>query len=129
MAPVPTVIVPPGRIPSVASEVLVVSGTVPVPVAGEPEPVAVPAGEAVEPELDVELDDVPLDPAGDEELPDEDCNTCWTIAEIWLLTRLRAVWLAMLDRPLDRLVSAEAMTLISAASAEEAWLCAWAWVQ
>jgi hypothetical protein len=78
-----------------------------MPVAGEP---------AVLEELDedaaVLLDD------DDVELPDGLSN-CSTSAEILLLTRFKAVWLAMLARPFAKLVSAWPITLISASSAED----------
>ncbi len=106
-------IVPPGKIPSVDSDVLVVSGAVPVPVAGEPEVPDAPVPE------ELELVEAPLD---DEEAepPDEPSNTCCTSAVIWLLTRFKAVALAMLARPFARLVSAVPITLMSAVSALDA---------
>jgi len=91
LVPELTVIVPFSRIPSVDSVVPIVSGTVPVPVAGELDALEeLEAAEALEePEL-VEEPAEPLDD-GDVELPDEDCSTCCTSAEIWLLTRFNAV--------------------------------------
>ncbi len=111
LGPVPTVIVPPGRMPSVDSEVLVVTRAVPIAVAGEPE------------ELEVELEVVedPLDPLDDDEveLPDG-FNACSTNDVISLLTRFNAVLLAMLAKPFAKFVSAWPITLISASAAEEA---------
>jgi hypothetical protein len=111
LGPVPTVIVPPGSMPSVDSEVLVVTRAVPIAVAGEPE------------ELEVELEVVedPLDPLDDDEveLPDG-FNACSTSDVISLLTRFNAVLLAMLARPLAKFVSAWPITLISASAAEDA---------
>jgi hypothetical protein len=111
LTPVPTVIVPPGRMPSVDSEVLIVTGVVPTPVAG--------AGE----ELEVELEDVedPLDLLDDDdvELPDG-FNACSTRDVISLLTRFKAVELAMPARPFAKFVSAWPMTSISESSADDA---------
>ena len=85
------------------SDVLAVTGTVPVPTAGAPTVLC---------ELD-ELEEV--DDADDElvELLDDDveellepplmdCSALCTAAESSVLTRLSAVWLAMLARPDDR---------------------------
>ncbi len=103
LAPVPTVIVPPARMPSVDSGVLVLSTTVPVPVAGEgPEAAFAEALEAA-----------PPDPLDDEPVLPEGCSNCSTSAVIWLLTRFRAVPLAMLAKPLPRFVSALLMALIT----------------
>ncbi len=104
--------VPPGRIPSVDSGVVVVSGTVPVPVAGVGDEAA--------------LDDVPEDdvvePVADElvvvELPEVPCSTACMADVNCDFVRVNASPLAMLARPFPRLVSAEAMTLISEASAD-----------
>lgn len=82
LLPVPTVMVPPGRMPSVASEVLVVTRAELLPVAGEADALAVEPAEAA--------DDV--EPLGDDvvELPDG-LRICCTRAVIWLLTRFNAV--------------------------------------
>lgn len=111
MVPVPTVIVPPGRTPSVDSAVDVVTGAVPVPVAGA----------AAELELVLEDVDDPLDPLDEDEaeLPDG-FKTCSTRDVIWLLTRFKAVELAMLAKPFAKFVSAWPMTLISASLADVA---------
>ncbi len=79
LAPVPTVIVPFGRMPSVDSEVLVVTGVVPIAVAGEGE-------------LELEGVENPLEPLDDDEveLPDG-FNACSTSDVISLLTRFKAV--------------------------------------
>lgn len=124
VVPAVTVIVPPERIPRLDSGVLVVTGTVPVPVAG--------VGEVLDvPEEEEEAEELAVEPLDDEELEllEEDCSACCTSAEIWLLTRFNAVWLAMLARPFTSLVSAVPMVLISDASALDAWLCACAWLQ
>lgn len=97
--------VPPGKIPRLESVVLVVSGTVPVPVAG--------VGDEAE-EADVDDDEDALELLDEDEVP----NACWTSAVIWLLTRLSAVWLAILARPFPRLVSASCMTVMSESSAD-----------
>src|SRR5580658_9380403 len=98
LVPSPTVTVPPGRMPSVNSDVPVVSGAVPIPCAGAGGVLAV----LVVVELELALGVVELD--GEElELPFE-FSTFSTSCEIWLLTRLIASELAMLERPLDRLV-------------------------
>lgn len=106
MAPAPTVIVPPGRIPSVARDVAVVSTTVPVPVAGAA--VELLVADELEPEAAL------VDPLDEEELelPDA-CSCCCTSAVIWLSTRFKALELAMLARPLPKFVSAELMALIT----------------
>jgi hypothetical protein len=115
-----TVILPPGRIPKVASEVPVDNGTVPVPIAGAPFEAVAAADEleAVDEEDAVELDD-----DEDVELPKRDC----TAEDSWELTRLSAIPLAMLALPLDRSVIAAPITLISEFCADEAcdWACAW----
>src|SRR5579862_9105065 len=91
-----TLIVPFGRIPRMDSDVPVVTGTVPIAVAGE--------AKVLEPEEEAE--DVLVEPVDVEPLEDAallpDSSPC-TSAEIWLLTRLRAVSLAMLASPLDSL--------------------------
>lgn len=107
---------PPGRIPSVDNDVVVVTGTVPTAVAGMgffDDAVVLDVPEPAE-------DEDPLDVPDDEVESPEDCSTCCTRAEIWLLTRFSAVELAILDRPLDSLTTAEAITLISALLAEDA---------
>lgn len=75
--------VPPGRMPSVDNAVLVDSGTVPTPVAGDGDEL-----EALEVFADVGLLAAPLD---DEDVEDEPFSALCTSAEISLLTRLRAV--------------------------------------
>jgi hypothetical protein len=111
------VIVPPGRIPSVESEVDVVTGVVPVPVAGA-------AGV-----LERELEDV-ADALDDDEpaLPDG-FNTCSTRDVISLLTRFKAVELAMPAKPFAKFVSAWPMTLMRASLADVAASSFRAWLQ
>ena len=81
--------VPPGRNPSVESGVLLVRGTVPIPVAG----VGVEGAE-LDDEVVAELDDV-----DDDEVLDGLSAAC-TAAVSSVLTRCRAVPLAMLASPL-----------------------------
>jgi hypothetical protein len=122
-APAPMLIEPPAGIPSVSSEVLVVSDALPVPVAGE-----LVALEELEDPVELEPDD---DEDEDEDDPVEalddgkavspkDCRALCTAAESWELTRFKAVSLAMLERPFDRLLSAELITSISESCAEVA---------
>ena len=118
-APAPMLIEPPAGIPSVSSEVLVVSDALPVPVAGE-----LVALEELEDPVELEPDDDEDDPV--EALDDgkavspKDCRALCTAAESWELTRFKAVSLAMLERPFDRLLSAELITSISESCAEVA---------
>lgn len=111
--------VPPARMPSVDNGVFAVTGTVLVPVAG--------AG------AELELDDVPEDDVElvdeDEELLEEPLRTCCIRAVSWDFVRVNASLLAMLARPLPRLVSASCMTVMSESSADCAWLCACACCQ
>ena len=85
-----TVIVPPGRMPRLDREVPSVSRVVPVKVAGR----GAAAAELAELDeleaLEVEDDEDAAVPDDDVELPDADCRTCCTMAEIWLLVRVRA---------------------------------------
>lgn len=110
--------------PSVLSEVLAVSGAVPVPTAG---------AAAVALELDV-LEELELgddeeeegDVLEDDELLDElaplvlldppsmDARALCTAAVSWVLMRLRAVSLAMLDKPLDNVLDAPNIKLMTA---------------
>ena len=101
-------IVPPARIPRLDSVVPVVSGVVPVPLAGAAD---VLAEEPLDPE---ELDDDAVDEDDDEvsDVP-PDFSTFSIAADNSLLVRFRAVWLAMLAKPLPKLVSAELMALIT----------------
>jgi hypothetical protein len=114
-----TVIVPPGRIPRLESEVFAVSRVVLVRVDGKgatfDELEALDALEVVELE-DEEFEDDEVDPVDDAELPDVDCKTCCTMLEISLLVRVNAAWLAILARPLDKVAWALAMTLLSSVS-------------
>ena len=121
LLPVPTVIVPPGRIPSVDSEVLVVSSAVPVPVAGAPDVLA---------EEPLDPDDVAVDEGDDDvsEVPPE-FSTFWIAAVNSVLVRFRADWLAMLAKPLPKLLSAELMALITEVVAEVELSFSWACCQ
>lgn len=98
LVPSLTVIVPFGGILRVDSKVLVVSGTFPVAVAG-----AGPEG-LEEP---------------DELLPDA-ARRAFSSAAIWLLTRVKASWLAMLAKPVVLFVTTEPIAVISASSAVDA---------
>ena len=116
LVPSLTVMLPSAGIPRVKSEVAGVSGTVPVPVAAEPVEAELAELEEVEEldELDVEdvEDGDAVDPLDDDvvELPETDWSALCTAAVSSVLTRFRAVWLAMLAKPLDKLVSAEPIT-------------------
>jgi hypothetical protein len=121
LLPVVTVIAPPFGMPRVKREVPDESGAVPVPVAGVGEVGAVEVDELEldEPELDaverLELEEPELDDPVDEvESPVADCKADCTAAESCVLTRLNAVWFAMLARPVDKFVIAELITLITA---------------
>ncbi len=113
-----TVTVPFARIPRVNSEVLVVSGAVPVPVAGEPKGLELEEEEEPVEPLDVEE----VKPLELLELSEPGCSTFCMAAVNSVLTRFRAVWLAMLDKPLDSVVMALAMTLIRAALRAADWV-------
>jgi len=103
LVPSLTVIVLFGAIPRVNSDVPPVSGIVPVPVAGEP---VVEAGV--------------LEPFDDVELLVWDWTALCAAASSSELTRSKAVWLAMLARPLTSLVMSEPIAVISALLAVEA---------
>src|SRR5580704_5611250 len=120
LVPSLTVMAPFGGMPSVNSDVPVVSGTVPVPIAG----VATAGVEGVD---GLELDDATaLDEPVDDELPVwVCCNSLWIAAVSAVLVRLSAVWLARLARPWVSLVMALPMELISAALA--VWVCDCCW--
>ncbi len=97
LVPSLTVIVPFGGILRLASVVLVFSGTVPVAVAG-----AGPEG---------------LE-AADDAVPDAACRA-FSSAAIWLLTRVKAAWVASCANPVVSFVTAEPIAVISASSAVE----------
>jgi len=143
LVPSLTVIVLLPGIPRVNKDVLGDNGTVPVPVAGEAETLdeleELGEAEGLEEfdeleELD-ELDEVELDDDEDaverldDEVPCTDCSALCTAAVSWLLTRSKAVWLAMLANPLDRLVIAEPITEMSASLCASDWSRAVAWFQ
>ncbi len=102
----------------------------------EEEVVPLPAEDPLDP-LDEEpfdelLDEEPLEPVVEDEpvellddeelelLPELDLRALCTAADSAELTRFRASWLAMLDRPWDKVVMASPITLINAASADDA---------
>jgi hypothetical protein len=101
---------------------LVESGTVPVPVAsGLDELVALGEVEELAELEEAELfeEEEPLDPDEVEVVellvpPFRDCSADCTALLSWVLTRLNAVWLAILARPVDRFVIAELITLMTA---------------
>jgi hypothetical protein len=99
LPPALTLIEAPAGMPSVASGVLVLNGAVPTAVAGE----------ADEPEL-VDEDEPDDEDAVDVEFPD---STFCIAAVNSELTRLSAVPLAMLAKPLARLTSALPIALIN----------------
>jgi hypothetical protein len=103
-----------GGIRRVDSGVLAVSGTVPIPVASEP----------ADEDPDEDEDDDPLVEELDElEEPEDDpveladwvcCSSLWIAAVSALLVRVNASWLYILARPLDKLVIAELIVVITA---------------
>jgi len=116
-------------IPSVNNEVFAVSGTVPVPTAGA----ATVAEELVVP-LEVEDEEDEGDVLDDEDVspvllepPLMELSALCTAAESWVFTRLRAAWLARLAKPLDSVVDAPNMELMteSVCAVEDASLDAW----
>ncbi|MGA8653352.1 MAG: hypothetical protein WB677_22555 [Xanthobacteraceae bacterium] len=133
--PSPTVIVPLAMIPSVNNEVFAVSGTVPVPTAGAAtvaEELVVPLEVEDEEDEDDVLDDG--DVLDDEDVspvllepPLMELSALCTAAESWVFTRLRAAWLARLAKPLDSVVDAPNMELMteSVCAVEDASLDAW----
>lgn len=128
-----TVIALLGGIRSVDSGVLKVRGTVPVPVAREPaddeEPDEFEELDEAEELEDVEDDD-PVELA--EEFEPADwvcCSALWIAAVSAVLVRANASWLAMLDRPLDKLVVAEPIDEISASVLASDWERDCAWLQ
>jgi len=124
------------RIPRESNEVPDVSETVPVPLAAA---LKVGAELAELEELDaLELDeDAELDAALDDaevevepvELPFSAANALCTADVSCELTRSSAAWLAMLDRPLDRLLEAPNMVEIRLELAVSDWSFCCAWVQ
>ena len=91
MVPSLTVIVPFSGIPRVKSDVFAESGTVPVPVAGEPVVEALEVGAAC-----------------------EACTALCNAAVNWALTRSCAILVAMLARPVASLVMTPPIAVISA---------------
>ncbi len=105
------------------SEVPVVSGTVPVPVAGEGPAELAELEEPEELEFD---DDDPVELFDDDDVELLPCNAACTAAVSSELTRFKAMPLAMLASPFASSVIAVPITLISESSADEAadWACA-----
>jgi hypothetical protein len=121
--PSATVNVPFAMIPSVNNEVLAVSGTVPVPTAG---------AATVAAELDV-ADEAEEDDDGDELLDDDevpvllepplmDARVFCTAAVSWVFTRFRAVWFARLAKPLDSVLEAPNIALMTESVCAADWL-------
>lgn len=108
--------------PRLASDVVVVKGTVPVPVAG----VMTELLEVLE--VLAEDEDDPVELLDDVEPPDG-FKIFWIAAVSCVLTRFKAVPLAMLANPFARLVSASPITEINELSADDAALCACACAQ
>jgi hypothetical protein len=123
--------------PSVSSEVPAVSGAVPVPIAGAPVVLAeLEVPDELEPDDADEDDEAPDD---DEvvllaslevpvplEFPSIDARADCTAAVNWLLTRLRAVWLARLAKPLDSVVDAPNIALmVESVAIDDVELAAW----
>lgn len=99
LVPSLTVILPPAGIPRVMSEVLVESGTVPVPIAGEPT-----------------LEELEVDAS---ELAVADCTALCKAAVNWALTRSSADLFAMLARPFTSFVMRLPTAVISASLCAE----------
>ena len=126
LVPSLTVTWPFARIPSVRRDVPAFNGTVPVPVAGRG------AVAAEDDELEV-ADELELPNDDEEEVPEVLCDdvvlpplieaSALCTADVsWELTRLSAVWLAMLAKPAESVVEAPNMLLMTAL------FCAWAWL-
>jgi hypothetical protein len=111
-----TVKLPLVKKPRPNSDVPFVSGTVPVPVAG-----ALTTGAAAA--LDEDEADEVVELVDDDavELADVGFSAPCTAAVSAVLTRVRAVWLAMLAKPLDSVVDAPNIWSMTVA------LSAWAW--
>jgi hypothetical protein len=120
------VTVPFARIPSENSEVPVVTGTVPVPVAG-------PSNERVEPEEFEELEELDALFDDDEVEALEPPLSVWSAActaEVRAsLVRFKAVWLARLASPLDSVLDAPNIALMVAVLVDWVWLLCCAWAQ
>jgi len=110
--------------------VLVESGTVPIPVAGEGLEELEEPEEPEEPELEEDEDALaPLDDDDDVELPELPEIALCSAAESAVSTRSKAVWLAMLARPVAKLVIAEPISVISASLVARDWSRAVDWFQ
>jgi hypothetical protein len=104
-----TVKLPRVKNPRPSSEVPDVSGTVPVPVAGAAK-VTVELEDADE----LEDEDDAVEALDADELLDEGLSALCTAAVSAVLTRVKAVWLAMLDRPVDSVVVAPNIWVMTA---------------
>ena len=116
MVPSLTEIVPFLGIPSVNSDVEAVTGTVPVPIAGEPEELV--PGEA---ELAGEAEEAVALFEEDDASPEDDCSTLCAATVKAAFTRFNAVWLAMLAMPLNWLVITEPIAEIRASLLASDW--------
>jgi hypothetical protein len=104
-----------------------VSGTVPVPVAGAlttgaTAPDAAEPGEDEAEEADEAVELVDDDAVG---LADVGFSAPCTAAESAVLTRSRAFWLAMLDSPVDSVVVAPNIWSMTAELSDCAWVVCW----
>ena len=117
-----TVKLPRVKNPRPSSEVPDVSGTVPVPVAGAGK---VTAGVA---EADVEGDAVDAVEALDVVLVEALSALC-TAAVSAVLTRDKAVWLAMLAKPVASVVDAPNIWLMTVEFCDSVWSFCCTWVQ
>jgi hypothetical protein len=104
-----------------------VSGTLPVPIAGAltTGAAALEAAELGEDEADEAGEAVELVDDDDVELADVGFSAPCTAAESAVLTRSRAFWLAMLDRPVDSVVVAPNIWSITAELSDCAWVVCW----
>ena len=62
-------------------------------------------------------------------LDDVPCSTLWTADDNCVVTRLSAVWLAMLDRPVASVLDAPNIWLMTVELSSRLWLPCWAWDQ
>ncbi len=122
LVPSLTVIAPVATIPKVTKDVLALNGTVPVPVAGS----GAEDGPDVDDEFDDEDEEDEPELVWDElvllEPPVTEASALCTAALSWELTRLSAVWFAMLAKPADSEVEALNILLMTAL------LCACDWL-
>jgi len=111
-----TVKLPRVKNPRPGSDVPDVSGTVPVPVAGAAK---VTAGVEEADVVDDAVDEVEV---LDDELADEALSALCTAAVSAVLARSKAVWLAMLARPVASVVDAPNIWLMTVEFCDSVWL-------